>query len=183
MRIDKRIYDINEHKLVLRSAEIEDAGILIPYLKKICGETKFLSCEADECIDLTIEQEEEFIRHYLESDKACLIIALLDDEYIGNASFGVAGRSRRNAHRAEIGIGLYKEYTGKGYGKKLFALVLETIKKCGFLQAELSASDGNKHAIHMYESFGFVITGRIPKANKYADGTYSDDIFMVKSLI
>lgn len=44
----------------------------------------------------------------------------------------------------------------------------------------LTVVEGNNRAIHMYESFGFRETGRIPKANKYDDGTYSDDIFMTK---
>lgn len=89
MKIEKRIYDLNGHKLTLRSAEKEDAKMLLPYLKRVCGETRFLLREADECKKMTI---------------------------------------------------------------------------------------------HMYESFGFVETGRIPRANKYDDGTYADDIFMVKNL-
>ncbi|MDO4483243.1 MAG: hypothetical protein Q4C54_02060 [Clostridia bacterium] len=42
--------------------------------------------------------------------------------------------------------------------------------------------EGNDRAISLYKSFGFVETGRILKANKYDDGTYSDDIFMMKKL-
>ena len=92
----------------------------------------------------------------------------------------MAGVSRRNFHRADIGIALYLDYTGMGIGKKLFALILDTIEKCGFESAELTVVEGNNHAIHMYESFGFVEVGRIPKANKYDDGTYAADIHMVK---
>lgn len=183
MKIERKIYNVNGHELVLRSAEKEDAKILLPYLKRVCGESRFLLREADECKDLTIEQEEDFIRYHLENDKACLILAFLDGEYVGNASFDVADKSRRNAHRADIGIALYQEFTGKGIGKKLFSLILEEIEKCGFESAELTVVEGNNRAIHMYESFGFKETGRIPKANKYDDGTYADDIFMVKPLI
>ena len=182
MRIEKRTYDLNGHKLTLRSAEKEDAKMLLPYLKRVCGETRFLLREADECKDMTIEQEEAFITSHIDNDKACLILAELDDEYVGNASFDVAGGSRRNAHRADIGIALYMDYTGMGIGKKLFALVLETIEKCGFEIAELTVVEGNDRARRMYESFGFVETGRIPKANKYDDGTYADDIHMMKVL-
>ena len=182
MRIEQRSYDLNGHILILRSAEKEDAKIMLPYLKRVCGETRFLLREADECKELTIDQEEDFISSLTENDRGCLILAELDGEYIGNASFGVAGISRRNAHRADIGIALYKDYTGMGIGKILFALVLETIEKCGFESAELTVVEGNDRAIHMYESFGFVETGRIPKANKYDDGTYADDIFMTKTL-
>ncbi|MEE1306166.1 MAG: GNAT family N-acetyltransferase [Agathobacter sp.] len=180
MRIETRNYNLNGHKLTFRNAEKEDAEMLLPYLKKICGETRFLSREADECKEMTIEQEESFIIGHLEDERACLILAELDGKHVGNASFHVAGGSRRAAHRANIGIALYQNYTGKGIGKKLFALILETIEQSRFEAAELIVTEGNNHAIHMYESFGFMETGRIPKANKYDDGTYAADIFMVK---
>ena len=182
MRIEKRTYDLNGHKLTLRSAEKEDATMLLPYLKKVCGESRFLLREADECKEMTVAQEEAFINSHTENERACLLLAELDGVYAGNASFDAAGSSRRNAHRADIGIALYKDYTGMGIGKKLFALILETIEKCGYESAELTVVEGNTRAIHMYESFGFTETGRIPKANKYDDGTYADDIFMVKTL-
>ena len=182
MKIEPRTYDLNGYSLVFRSAEKEDAEMLLPYLKRVCGETRFLLREADECKDMTIEQEEAFINSHAENEKACLILAELDGEYVGNASFDVAGGSRRNFHRADIGIALYLDYTGMGIGKKLFALILETIEKCGFETAELTVVEGNDRAIHMYESFGFVEVGRIPKANKYDDGTYAADIHMIKSL-
>lgn len=182
MKIEPRTYDLNGHSLVFRSAEKEDAEMLLPYLKRVCGETRFLLREADECKDMTIEQEEAFINSHIENEKACLVLAELDGEHVGNASFDVAGGSRRNSHRADIGIALYLDYTGMGIGKRLFALILETIEKCGFETAELTVVEGNNRAIHMYESFGFVEVGRIPKANKYDDGTYAADIHMVKSL-
>lgn len=182
MRIKTKEYELNGHKLLFRSAEKEDAKMLLPYLKRVCGETRFLLREADECTDMTIEQEEAFISRHSENKRACLILAELDGEYVGNASFDVAGVSRRNAHRADIGIALFLDYTGMGIGKKLFSLILETVEACGFESAELTVVEGNHRAIHMYESFGFVETGRIPQANKYDDGTYSDDIIMVKKL-
>lgn len=182
MEIEPRIYNLDGHELVFRSAVKSDAATLLPYLKRVCGETRFLLREAAECEDLTIEQEEAFIIKHAENERACLILAELDGEYIGNASFDIAGSSRRNRHRADIGIALYLDYTGKGIGKKLFALILELIEECGFESAELTVVSGNTRAIQMYKSFGFVETGRIPNANKYDDGTYSDDIFMVKTI-
>ncbi len=182
MKIEPRKYDLEGHTLVLRSAEKEDAAMLLPYLKRVCGETRFLLREPDECGEMTIEQEEGFILSHRDNERGCLLLAFLDGEYIGNASFEQAGGSRRNAHRADIGIALYLDYTGRGIGKKLFALILELIEKTGFEAAELTVVEGNTRAIHMYESFGFAETGRIPKANKYNDGTYADDIFMTKFL-
>lgn len=182
MRIEPKEYGLNGHTLVLRSAEEADAEMLLPYLKRVCGETRFLLREADECRELTVAQEEAFIRAHADNERACLILAELDGEYVGNASFDTAGASRRNAHRANIGIALYLDYTGMGIGRKLFSLILDTVEECGFEAAELTVVEGNDRAIRMYRSFGFTETGRIPKANKYDDGTYADDIFMVKVL-
>ena len=182
MKIEPVKYDLNGHELVFRSAEEKDAEVMLPYLERVCGETRFLSREADECQGITLEGEAAFIRNHEKNDRTCLILAELDGEYIGNASFEPAGPSRRNAHRANIGIALYLDYMGKGIGKKLFALILETIRKCGFESAELSVIEGNARAIRLYQSFGFAEVGRIPKAHKYDDGTYADDIFMVKQL-
>ena len=179
MRIEPRSYELNGHTLVLRTAEQSDAKMLLPYLKRVCGETRFLMREADECQGMSMEQEEAFIASHTEQDRSCLILAELDGIHVGNASFDTVGASRRNAHRADVGIALYQEYTGMGIGKVLFALIMELIRECGYESAELTVVEGNDRAIHMYESFGFETVGRIPKANKYDDGTYADDIIMV----
>ncbi len=47
---------------------------------------------------------------------------------------------------------------------------------------ELTVFSNNDNAIRLYKSLGFVETGRLPNASRYDDGTYSDDIFMVKEL-
>lgn len=182
MRIQPRTFALNEHTLVLRSAEKSDANMLLPYLERVCGETRFLMREADECQAMTIEEEESFIVSHIDQERACLILAELDGVHVGNASFSPVGISRRNAHRADVGIALYQDYTGMGIGKVLFSLMMELIRNCGFESAELTVIEGNDRAIHMYESYGFVVAGRIPKANKYDDGTYADDIIMVKDL-
>lgn len=57
-------------------------------------------------------------------------------------------------------------------------VLLREIKKSGFLQAELTVVDNNKRARYLYESLGFTECGRIPNANRYDDGAYSDDILM-----
>ncbi|MCF0131683.1 MAG: GNAT family N-acetyltransferase [Pseudobutyrivibrio sp.] len=155
---------------------------MLPYLKRVSEETRFLLKEPDEIADLTLESEEEFIINNLDKERGCLVLAFLDGEYVGNASFDVAGGSRRNRHRADIGIALYLGYTGMGIGALLFECIMENIEKCGYSQAELTVVSDNSRAIHLYEKFGFKECGRIPNANRYDDGTCSDDIRMVKML-
>ena len=111
-----------------------------------------------------------------------LILAFVDGEYAGNCSFESRSGSRRVSHRAGIGIALYQKYTGWGLGRIMLNVLLREIKKSGFSQAELTVVDDNKRARHLYESLGFTECGRIPNANRYNDGAYSDDILMVLQL-
>ncbi len=46
----------------------------------------------------------------------------------------------------------------------------------------LTVVSSNDRAYRLYDSLGFKECGRIPKANKYQDGSYADDIHMVKRL-
>ena len=54
-------------------------------------------------------------------------------------------------------------------------------RKGGSEKVELVYSD-NARAIHLYEKFGFERYGIHPRAFKLKDGTYRDEIIMVKML-
>lgn len=171
---------LNGHEILLRSAGTDDACMLKDYLKIVSGETKFLSKEADE-VNITEEQEVAFIEK-MNAPGNMLIIAFFDGEYAGNCSFSVKGESRRNAHRAGLGIALFQKYTGLGLGHILMEKALSCAKKLGYEQMELTVVSANERAQRLYKSFGFEEYGRLPNANKYDDGTFSDDIFMIKRL-
>ena len=179
MIFEERKYDLNGKELVLRAPREEDAQMLRQYIKKACGETRFLMAEGDE-MDLSLEEELEFINSHRDSDGGMVILGFLDGEHVGNCSFEKVSGSRRYAHRASAGIALLQKYTGQGIGKIMFKTMLEEVEKLGFEQVELIVIENNDRAKHMYESLGFKETGRRPDANKYDDGTYADDIIMVK---
>ncbi len=162
-------HELNGKTITFRGARAEDADMLINYLKTVSGETRFLMCEADE-VNYTAEDEISFINGHNESEDAMLILAFVDGEYAGNCSFEGKTSSRRTKHRVGVGIALFQKFTGFGLGR----LMLE--------QAELTVVSGNDRAYHLYESMGFKECGRVPHANKYDDGTYSDDILMVMPL-
>lgn len=181
MRLEEEKYKLGEKEIVLRGAKENEAEMLIDYLKTVAGETKFLICEPDE-VKYTVEEERDFIRKHNESDDAMLILAFVDGEYAGNCSFSAKPDSRRTRHRAVIGIALFQKYTRFGLGRLLLTVLLRKIKEQGYEQVELSVFSGNEGAYHLYESLGFKECGRIPNANKYDDGTYSDEILMVMPL-
>lgn len=181
MRLEEERYQLDGKEIVLRSPELNEAQMLIDYLKTVTGETRFLMSEADE-IAYTEAEEGQFIRRHNEADDALLMLAFVDGEYAGNCSFERKGGSRRGRHRAGIGIALFQKYTGFGLGKLMLKRLLKEIKKLKLEQVELTVVEGNSRAYHLYETLGFKECGRMPKANKYDDGTYADDIFMVLQL-
>ena len=181
MILNEEKYELDGKSIILRSATEDEADLLIDYLKTVTGETRFLLVEPDE-VRYTTEDEKSFIRGKNESETGMLILAFVDGVYAGNCSFDGRGPSRRMKHRADIGIALFQKYTGFGLGKLMLKRLIQAIKEQGYEQAELTVVGGNDRAYHLYESLGFKETGRIPNANKYSDGTYSDDIFMTLPL-
>ncbi len=183
MIFEEEKYEIGGREIILRSAmeTEEEAQMLIDYLKTVCGETEFLLCYSDEVL-YTAEGEISFIQDMNESNKKMLMLAFVDGEYAGNCSFTPAGAKRRVAHRAEFGIALFLKYTGFGLGRLMMERMIEKAKNMEYEQMELTVIEGNDRAYHLYESLGFKECGRIPKACKYDDGRYRDDIHMVLDL-
>ena len=68
---------LNDKEVRLRSVRLDEAQMLIDYLKTVTGETRFLMCEPNE-IEYTRSQEEQFIKSHNESKDALLILAFVD---------------------------------------------------------------------------------------------------------
>lgn len=92
------------------------------------------------------------------------------------------GGQRKLRHRAEIAIAVRKSCWGLGLGSALLNRVLTLAKALGYEQLELEVIDGNDRALRLYERLGFVQTGRTPRAFRYDDGSYRDEIQMVLRL-
>lgn len=180
MLIGKEVLELDGKELILRNPTKEDAAMLIQYLRTTCGETPFLSKEEEE-VQITLEEEREFIRQMNISEHSVMILAFLNGEFVGNCSF--SGQNlKRQKHRVSMGIALFQKYTGMGIGKLLIEKLLQLAKEKGFEQMELEVSAENERAIHLYQNLGFQIYGRFPDSIKYKDGTYSDTFWMMKRL-
>lgn len=175
---------LGDKNILLRSPKQSDADIMRECQKQISGETRFLTCNEDE-VNFTQGQEAQFIQENNDAPDHIIICAFVDGEYAGNCMLdnkAYSGGTRRKQHRGGVGIGLKQKYTGFGLGRLMLMHLLEIAKKCKYEQVELIVVSNNSRARNLYESFGFKEYGCIPKANKYDDGTYSDDILMVLDL-
>ena len=171
----------NGKTVIIRKPTLDDAQAIINIITVADTETKFLARNPGEFI-LTVEQEKEFIRNILEDNDQDWFIAEYEEKVVGHCSVGLIRRTERCRHRAEVTFVILEDYCGIGIGGKLMQQCINWCKDKNVIQIELSVVEDNKPAIAMYKSFGFKNTGTIPKAMKYQDGTFADELFMVLEL-
>ena len=171
----------NGKNVIIRKPTTDDALSIINVIYTADSETKFLARNPGE-FSVTEEQEKEFIRNILEDNDQDWFVAEYDGKIVGQCSVGLIRRTERCRYRAEVTFVILKNYCGIGIGGKLMQQCINWCKDKNVTQIELSVVADNKPAITMYESFGFKATGTIPKAMKYNDGTFADELFMVLEL-
>ena len=81
-----------------------------------------------------------------------------------------------------MGIALYQKFCDVGLGKIMIETIINAAKEIGYEQMELEVVEGNDRAKHVYENLGFKVFGVRPNAMKYIDGTYANEILMIKDL-
>ena len=165
----------------IRKPVADDAEAIINLISVADTETKFLARNPGE-FSVTVEQEKTFIGNILKDDDSEWFVAEYDREIIGMCSVGLVGKTERFRHRAEVTFVILQDYCGIGIGGKLMQSCISWCRGKGIRQIELDVVSENKRAIDMYEGFGFKITGIIPRAMRYPDGTFADKKFMVLEL-
>lgn len=163
---------------ILRNARIEDAAVLIDYLKKTASETPFLSREPEE-ITVTPEQEKEYIQSLIDSERELMLIAMIEGRHAGNCSIlSLGNNNKRFRHRCGVGIALYREFCDLGIGRLMLQTILDAARIYGYEQAELEVIAANEAAVGLYKNMGFKIYGSRPQGMKYSDETYADQYLM-----
>ena len=82
-----------------------------------------------------------------------------------------------HAHRGTLGIGIVREYRGRGVGALLMERTLRDAFGKGLVRIEFNVRADNLSAIRLYEKFGFVSEGVLRDA-VFVDGEYHDAIVM-----
>jgi ribosomal protein S18 acetylase RimI-like enzyme len=96
------------------------------------------------------------------------VVGWCDIEISQNEGFTHAGR---------LGMGILKEYRGRGLGSRLLEETLSVARSRGLERVGLDGFASNTPAIKLYEKFNFQIEGRKRKARKI-DEAYDDIIVM-----
>lgn len=167
---------------VLRSPDpAKDAADLVQYLYDTAADTPFVLRCPDE-ISMTVEGEERFLQHVVESPFDCMILCEVEGRIAGNCHLSFRGK-KKIRHRADVAIALRKAYWGNGIGSAMFEAMIALAKaREGVTVMELEFIEGNSRARALYEKMGFRITGMHPDAIRQEDGTLLALYLMQKKL-
>ena len=181
MKITPRAFQLpNGELLTVRSLCTEDAEALEVFRCATYRETHFMARYPEECTSLEAVQ-----KGLAGSESSALNLevgAFAGEKLVGEFGVAQVRPHIKYRHRAVMGISVLKEAWGCGLGSFLMQLAVDQAKANGFEQLELGVYSDNARAIHLYEKFGFERCGTTPHAFKLKDGTYRDEIMMVKML-
>ena len=131
-----------------------------------------------------LKEEKAWLRGWLadiKNRKGVMLLVEADGRIKGNCT--VSRLVWKSSHMADAGIALSKNIRGRGIGEALLRETVELARKRmrGLEMIQLKAFGYNERALELYKKLGFVVVGRIPRANKEGKDYY-DDVLMVKHL-
>ena len=181
MKIEPRTFTLPSGEvLTVRSLCAEDAEALSAFRNATYSETHFMARYPEEGASL------EAVRNWLAGSESSALNfevgAFAGEKLVGEFGVAQVRPHIKYRHRAGMGISVLKDYWGCGLGSFLMQLAVDQTRANGFEQLELGVFSDNTRAIHLYEKFGFERYGIQPRAFKLKDGTYRDEIIMVKML-
>jgi len=174
---------LEEHQLKngitcqIRSPIKEDAEKFMKYRKTTNSETDFLTRYPEE-VTFSIEEAKNFLKGYVEDEKALLMLVFVDGEIAGSIGIRAVSNMIKLKHRANFGVMVRKKYWNLGIGSLLISRMLQIAKDTGYEQVELGVFENNENAIRLYRKFGFEEWGKVRRAFKLKDGSYYDEIIM-----
>lgn len=149
---------------------------IIDYVKIASGQTANLLTTPEE-FNITLEQEEKYIKSVLDSRLSNMIVMIEDGKIVGQC--GLHGREgrKRVGHISSLGITILKSHWNKGIGRQLMEAQVEYAKNNGISKINLEVRVDNPAAIHLYEKVGFEIEGT-NRRSMLVDGEYIDTYYM-----
>ena len=181
MRYNKTITLKNGKKALIRNGEFSDGAAVYENFNQTHAETDYMLSYPDEN-SFNAEQEADFLKEKTDSDNEIEIVAVVDGEIVGSAGIEAIGAKYKVRHRADLGIGISKEYWGLGLGKALMNACIECAKEAGYTQLELNVVAENERAIALYKSFGFKEFGRNPRGFNSRESGYQELVYMLLEL-
>lgn len=162
----KRVVLKDGREALVRTGEERDADQLIENGKHFIANGEGQVLVPDE-LNRTHDEEIKWIQDLRAKSTNLLFVAEVDSRLVGHLDFN-GGTRKRLQHTGRFGMAIREEFRSRGVGKALG--VTEKIN--------LQVLANNGRAIALYESLGFVETGRRRKEIKLENEAYLDDVSM-----
>ena len=165
--------------LEIREAQPADAQSLLAYMQELIREPGLDIPLAPDEFQMTVQEEEEFLRRLKTAENAVMFLAMSGREIVGEINLQ-GGTRQAMRHDAFLGMSVRKGWRGKGIGTRLMARAMEWAQGNPVVRrVELTVYARNAAAIHLYKKFDFKVEGR--RRNKiFQEGRYLDDFVMAR---
>ena len=131
------------------------------------------------------EMTEDYVKEFVTRSISSGLILVVEHPEDGEALIGEMhayrpGPSVFNHVLSGLTIAIHPDFQGKKVGRTLLTIFLEQIgiNRPDIGKVELIARESNIKAIRLYQSFGFLIEGRMEMRIRTPDGNYEADIPM-----
>lgn len=161
--------------LLIRELNKDDAETVLRYLKKVGGETNFLTF-GEEGLPYTVDQERVVLRNFQNSKKDFMIGGFINGELVTVGSISGSSKDRLK-HKADIGISVLKKYWDIGVGSKMMERLINICKTNKIRKIDLIVYENNDKAISLYEKFGFEKEGLLTR-DAFIDGKFYSSYHM-----
>lgn len=176
MKVRSTTEELGASKILIGNAGPEDAEELLEFLERVHRQTEFLKRKPEE-LNLSLEDEKEFIRDMNESANKFYVIARDNDKIVGCLSF-ISSPHQRYLHQGELRMSVDKSHWGKGIGSSLIKFLIDWGENNKLKRIELRVDAHNVRAINLYHKFGFREEGRLRKRRQMRPGEYHDELVM-----
>jgi RimJ/RimL family protein N-acetyltransferase len=140
-------------------------------LDAVAREKKYLAMQEAPPMENVLQ----FVRENVEGDLA-QFLALEGERVVGWCD-AIALKMGTFQHTATVGMGLLKDFRGRGIGRRMLESTIAKAFGNGIERIELTVYDSNLNAIGLYRKLGFREEGKMIRKAKI-DGAYHDLIVM-----
>ncbi|MCP4442193.1 MAG: GNAT family N-acetyltransferase [Aureispira sp.] len=162
----------------VRHLENKDIPEYLHLTKYIDNETEFLSVDPKDPRPKFMEM----VGAVAQKNQLFLVAQHKDGYLVGHlGAFWRRGKGKRVRHCIHIGLGVVKDYWGKGVGTLMFKAMEKWAKEQGVTRLELDVMTNNERGVALYKKMGFEIEGT-KRQSICIDGQYIDEYMMSKIL-
>lgn len=166
-------------RVVIRCPVPHDADQLLDYAHVVLQESQYFLLAPDE-LQLTEEEEQEWIREHAEDEGQILLAADADGLIVALLGFE-NGPQRRVAHRGTLHVSVAAAWRGRGIGTLLLESLLEWATASPLIEkVSLSVMTSNHRAIGLYRKLGFQEEGRLVREIRISAEHYEDELLMCR---